>query len=153
MYNIHNLYQDLPVYFLMLSRRMTPSSAVYASSINSVNNEVGDEETTINPMQNTGPSNAYMESLRKAQASERGNANITYVKVPGCKTIAVALFLFVGGLVLFIIGAIFYWNTSDWSTLKVRKQSKYKKTWQTDRIRRCELNPLERWCASPLFIA
>lgn len=152
MCTIHNYTKR---FALMLSRRMTPSSAAYASSINSVNNGIGDEETTINPMQSTGPSNAYMESLRKAQASERGNTNITYIKVPGRKTIAVALFLFVGGMVLFIIGAIFYWNTSDWSTLKVRRQSKYYKTRQTDRIRRNELNPLdplERWFISPAFL-
>ena len=102
---------------------MTATSAAYASSINSgsVNDEFGEEGTMMstNPLHNTGPSNAYKDSLRKAQASERGNADVTYIKVPGRKTIAVALFLFVGGLILFITGAIFYWNTSDWSTLKV----------------------------------
>ena len=100
---------------------MTASSAVYASSINSVNDGVNEEETmmSMNPLHNTGPSSAYMESLRRAQSTERGNADITYVKVPGRRTIAVALFLLVGGLILFTLGAIFYWNTSDWSTIKV----------------------------------
>ena len=104
-----------------LTRRMTSSDRPYSNSINNnVENNEMDEETLSNQVTNPlRPSNAYMESLRKAQTSERGNnASLGYIKRPGKKTIATALFLFVGGLILFIIGAVYFWNSSDFHTLQ-----------------------------------
>ena len=100
---------------------MTSTDRSYSNSINSSVeiNEI-DEETSNNQVTNPlQPSSAYMESLRKAQASERGNnAALGFIRRPGKKTIAIALFLFVGGLVLFILGAVYFWNTSDFHTLQ-----------------------------------
>lgn len=104
-----------------LTRRMTSPDRPYSNSINSnVESNEMDEETLTNQVTNPlRPSSAYMESLRKAQTSERGNnASLGYIKRPGKKTIATALFLFVGGLILFIIGAVYFWNSSDFHTLQ-----------------------------------
>ena len=102
---------------------MASTDRSYSNSINSnVDENIELDEETLNNQQVTNPlqpSSAYMESLRKAQASERGNnAALGYIKRPGKKTIATALFLFVGGLVLFILGAVYFWNSSDFHTLQ-----------------------------------
>lgn len=77
-----------------------------------------------NPLQ---PSSAYMMSLRRAQEAERvrngidisvANARPAGQVRPGWWTILIAVFLFVGGILIFSIGAAVYWNTSDFNSIQ-----------------------------------
>lgn len=69
-----------------------------------------------NPLQPNTPSSAYLESQKRARDESLSNPDrnpVNHRVRPGLRTIASAFMLFVGGLILLIIGTAKFTNRND----------------------------------------
>ena len=86
------------------------SNPIGASSI--IDTDVEFSQTVQNPLQ---PSSAYRESRSKsrdASSSRPDSTPVNHHVRPGIRTIASAILLFTGGIILIILGAIVFFDTS-----------------------------------------
>jgi len=68
---------------------------------------------TDNPLHQRRPSAAYMESLARARANRHFEMDVPdVVRVPGWRTWVTAFVFLATGIITFIIGAVYYWNST-----------------------------------------
>lgn len=78
---------------------------------NTVNNS---GNTTSNPLHYRGPSKAYMESYMRAQEErDKYPEPIEIQSKPGWRTIVISILLMLGGLIMFIIGLVYFLSSKD----------------------------------------
>ena len=82
--------------------------------------------TVINPLHSKQPSSAYLESQKRALSastlSSRDRNPVNSHVRPGIRTIASAVILFGGGLILLILGAIVFAGTKSTADAVTKEQ-------------------------------
>ena len=98
---------------MQLSKRMGRGSNNPSDTIDfSGDADVELSRPVHNPLQ---PSSAYLQSQKRSRdvdSSTRDNNPVNHHVRPGLRTIASAIILFVGGIILLVIGSVIYSETS-----------------------------------------
>jgi hypothetical protein len=103
-------------YLLMqLSKRMGRGGSGLTDPAFSLNNDVENSFVVQNPLQPNTPSSAYLESQKRSRSESQSNPDrnpVNHRVRPGIRTIASAFMLFVGGIILLIMGTVVFCDTS-----------------------------------------
>ena len=100
---------------MQLSKRMGRGGSGLSIPESSFNDDLENSSVVRNPLQPNTPSSAYLESQKRSRDESQSNPDrnpVNHRVRPGIRTIASAFLLFVGGVILLIMGTVVFCDTS-----------------------------------------